>query len=177
MGRKRSIEEHREDAAGREERPRPHLYLILDNIRSLNNVGAIFRAADGFGVRKIYLCGITPRPPRPEIAKISLGAEETVPHEALADAAKAVRLLQAEGVTVLCAEQTDRSLSLYEAPLPAPLAIVVGHETDGIGEKVLELSDGELEIPMFGAKHSHNVATAAGVILGEIRRRWSAAGG
>ena len=177
MGRKRSIEEHRDDAEERGSSPRPHLHLILDDIRSLNNVGAIFRAADGFGVRKIWLCGITPRPPRPEIAKISLGAEESVPHEGLADAAKAVRILQAEGVTVLCAEQTDRSRSIYDVPLPSPLAIVLGHETSGVGEKVLELSDGEIEIPMFGAKHSHNVATAAGVILAEVRRRWGGLGG
>jgi len=177
VGRKRTIDDHREDAARRESAPRAELHLILDDIRSLNNVGAIFRAADGFGVRKIWLCGITPRPPRPEIAKISLGAEESVPHEALADAAKAVRILQSRGVTVLCAEQTDRSRSVYEAPLPAPLAIVLGHETAGVGEKTLELSDGEIEIPMFGAKHSHNVATAAGVILAEVRRRWAELGG
>jgi tRNA G18 (ribose-2'-O)-methylase SpoU len=172
MSRKRSIADHRAAAAGRERAPRRELYLILDNIRSLNNVGAIFRAADGFGVRKIYLCGITPRPPRPEIAKISLGAEDAVDWEALADPAKAVRVLQTAGVTVLCAEQTDRSRSLYEADLPHPLAIVLGHETSGIDEKVLALADGEVEIPMFGAKHSHNVATAAGVILAEVRRRW-----
>ncbi len=172
MGRKRTMEDHREDSATRERFPRPHLYLILDNIRSLNNVGAIFRTADGFGVRRIYLCGITPSPPRPEIAKISLGAENSVDYESHSDAAKAVRLLQMEGVTVLCAEQTDRSRSIYEVSVPPAVAIVLGHETDGIGDKVLELSDGEIEIPMYGAKHSHNVATAAGIILGEIRRGW-----
>ncbi|NCG57265.1 MAG: hypothetical protein GWP35_10220 [Proteobacteria bacterium] len=78
MSRKRRIDQHRADADSRSQRPRPGLVLILDNIRSLTNVGSIFRAADGFGVRKIYLCGITPTPPRPEIAKISLGAEDTI---------------------------------------------------------------------------------------------------
>jgi 23S rRNA (guanosine2251-2'-O)-methyltransferase len=172
MGRKRTIEDHRRKSARRQRSPRPHLYLILDNIRSLNNVGAIFRAADGCGVRKIFLCGITPSPPRPEIAKISLGAEDNVEYESLADPTKALRLLQAEGVTVLCAEQTTASQSIYETAFPHPLAIVLGHETDGVDVKVLELADGEVEIPMFGGKHSHNVATATGIILSEVRRRW-----
>jgi len=177
MVRKRTMEDHRRDTAERERRSRAALTLVLDNIRSLTNVGAIFRAADGFGVRKIYLCGITPSPPRPEIAKISLGAENTVEYETLTDPAKAVRILQAEGATVLCAEQTDRSVPIYDRDYPEPLAIVLGHETMGIDEKVLHLADGEIEIPMFGAKHSHNVATAAGIILSEVRRRWREADG
>ncbi len=176
MTRKRTIKDHRADSRDRESGPRAPLYLVLDNIRSLTNVGSIFRAADGMGVRKIFLCGITPAPPRPEIAKISLGAEETTPFEILADPAKAVRLLQLEGVPVFCCEQTDRSASIYETAFPSPLALVLGHETSGIDDQVLHLSDGEVEIPMFGSKHSHNVATACGIILGEVRRQWSSAG-
>jgi len=157
----------------REESPRPHLYLILDNIRSLTNVGAIFRAADGCGVRKIFICGITPSPPRPEIAKISLGAENSVEYETMSDPAKAVRILQSEEIPVWCAEQTDRSRSIFEVEFPYPLALVLGHETSGIDDQVLHLSDGAVEIPMYGAKHSHNVATASAIILSEVRRQWT----
>ena len=176
MSRKRRIDQHRADSSLRVHRPRPHLYLVLDNVRSLNNVGAIFRASDGFGVRKIYLCGITPSPPRPEIAKISLGSENSVEYEALEDTAKAVWILKQQGVKVLAAEQTRESASIFETELPHPLAIVLGHETVGVDDQVLHLCDGSVEIPMFGTKHSHNVATAAGVILSEVRRRWQQLG-
>lgn len=177
MSRKRTLDDHKVDAAQREGIAREPLFLVLDNIRSLANVGAIFRLADGFGVRKIFLCGITPVPPRPEIAKISLGAEDTVDFEWLADPAKAVWLLQNEGIPVICLEQTHRSGSIYDLAFPRPLALVLGHETSGVDEKVLHLSDGEVEIPMYGSKHSHNVATSAGITLGEIRRQWSVASG
>ena len=172
MPRKRRIDQHRADADGRQHRRRPDLFLILDNIRSLTNVGSIFRAADGFGVKKIYLCGITPAPPRPEITKISLGAEETTEWEQLEDPAMAVRILQNDSVTVLALEQTEDSLPIYDKQFPHPLAIVVGHEVVGVDEQVIHLCDGTIEIPMFGSKHSHNVATSAGIVLSEIRRQW-----
>ena len=176
MPRKRRIDQHRADAALRQQRNRPQLSLILDNVRSLTNVGAIFRAADGFGVRKIFLCGITPTPPRPEIEKISLGSEQTTQWEHVEDPAMAVRTLQNEGVTVLALEQTQNSHSLYEIDPPHPLAIVVGHEVVGIDEQVLFLCDGTVEIPMFGSKHSHNVATSCGIVLSEVRRNWLSLG-
>lgn len=176
MSRKRRIDQHRADADQRQQRERPQLSLILDNIRSLTNVGAIFRAADGFGVKKIYLCGITPTPPRPEIEKISLGSELTTRWEHIEDPAKIVRVLQNEGVTVLALEQTQDSHSLYDVDLPYPLAIVVGHEVVGIDEQVLFLCDGTIEIPMFGSKHSHNVATSCGIVLSEVRRHWLSLG-
>ena len=170
------MDEHRADAALREHRSRPHLYLILDNIRSLNNVGAIFRAADGFGVRKIYLTGITPSPPRPEIAKISLGAENTVAYESLEDPATAVIRLREQGIPSIAAEQTQGSLPLPKFEFPHPMALILGHETVGVDDQVLSFCKGLVEIPMYGAKHSHNVATATGIVLYEIRRQWDAAG-
>ncbi len=172
MSRKRRIDQHRADADLRQQRQRPDLFLVLDNIRSLSNVGSIFRAADGFGVSKIFLCGITATPPRPEIAKISLGAEETTEWAHMEDPAMAVRLLQNAGVTVYALEQTEVSQPIYDAELPHPIAIVVGHEVVGVDEQVIHLCDGSLEIPMFGSKHSHNVATSAGIVLSEIRRQW-----
>jgi len=172
VSRKRRIDQHRADADSRSQRPRPELVLILDNIRSLTNVGSIFRAADGFGVRKIYLCGITPTPPRPEIAKISLGAEDTIEWQHLEDPAVAVRKLQNDGYTVLSLEQTRESESIYDYQYPHPLAIVLGHEVVGVDEQILFLGDGSVEIPMFGSKHSHNVATSCGILLSEVRRHW-----
>lgn len=173
MGRqKRRLDEHRAAAALREHRTRPELYLILDNVRSLANVGAIFRVADGLGVRKIYLAGITPSPPRPEIAKISLGAEESVAYEALEDPARAVVLLREQGIPCVAAEQTRDSVLLHELEFPHPVGIVLGHETVGIDDQVLSLCQTAVEIPMYGAKHSHNVATATGIILYEVRRQW-----
>lgn len=174
--RKRRMDEHRADAALRENRPRPHLYLILDNIRSLQNVGSIFRAADGFGVRKIYLTGITPSPPRPEIAKISLGAEKSVEYESMEDPARAVVYLRELGIPSVAAEQTSGSRPIDEFDFPHPVALILGHETVGIDDQVLHLCEGICEIPMHGMKHSHNVATATGIILYEIRRQWQAAG-
>ncbi|MGE4619969.1 MAG: RNA methyltransferase [Planctomycetota bacterium] len=172
MPRKRRIDQHRTDADLRQHKARPHLSLILDNIRSLTNVGSIFRAADGFGVRKIYLCGITPTPPRPEIAKISLGSELTTEWEHIEDPAMAVRRLQNDGVSVVALEQTQESSSIYDIDFPYPLAIVLGHEVVGVDEQVLFLCDGTIEIPMFGSKHSHNVATSCGIVLSEVRRNW-----
>lgn len=174
--RKRRMDEHRADAALREHWPRAHLYLVLDNIRSLNNVGAIFRAADGAGVRKIFLTGITPSPPRPEIAKIALGAENSVDYESIEDPARAVAILADMGVPSVAAEQTRDSLPLPDYEFPHPVAIVLGHETVGVDGPVLARCVQSIEIPMYGSKHSHNVATAGGIILYEVRRQWAARG-
>ncbi len=174
--RKKRLDDQRAEAALREHIPRPHLYLVLDNIRSLHNVGAIFRAADGFGVRKILLTGITPCPPRPEIAKISLGAERSVEFEWMEDPARAVVLLREMGAEVVAAEQADASVPLWDWAFGHPLGIVLGHEQVGVDAKVLSLADGLVEVPMFGTKHSHNVGTAAGIILAEVRRQWRARG-
>ncbi|MFN0058527.1 MAG: RNA methyltransferase [Planctomycetota bacterium] len=170
--RKRRVDEQRRDADARKSSLRPELYLILDNVRSLHNVGSIFRTADGFAVRKIFLGGYTPSPPRPEISKTALGAEATVDFEAVSDAALAVIRLKAAGVCVVAVEQADRSSSIYDYAFPRALALVLGHETDGVANKVIELADACVEIPMFGVKHSHNVCVAAGIVLAEVRRQW-----
>ena len=149
---------------------------MLDNVRSLHNVGATFRAADGFGVRKIFLTGITPRPPRPEISKVALGAEESVEFEWMEDTGRALLVLQRMGVHIVALEQTHNSVSFYDYTFPEPLAIVLGHEQLGVDDSSLARCDGAVEIPMFGAKHSHNVATSAGIVLSEVRRQWSECG-
>lgn len=151
--------------------PRLPVYLVCENIRSLWNVGAIFRTADGAGVRKIYLTGYTGKPPRPEIAKTALGAEKAVPWEAVQDPAKVIIKLHHEGIPVFALEQTRRSVPLWECELSPPFGLVIGNETEGVSNQVLSLVDGAMEIPMFGMKESLNVAVSCGVALYEIARR------
>ncbi len=153
------------------ELPRLPVYLICDNIRSLWNVGSIFRTADGAGITRIFLCGYTGRPPRPEISKTALGAENVVPWEGVDDPGKAVVLLQRQGVPVYVLEHTDRGVLVWESPIQFPLGLVIGNEVDGVSPHVVSLADGALELPMYGVKESLNVAVACGVALYELARR------
>lgn len=171
--RKRGLEEHLRAAEGREDWPTLPVQLVLDNVRSLHNVGSLFRTADGFGVRKLQLLGFTPAPPRPEIAKTAIGAEAVVPFVAVEDPAVALLRLETEGYQLVALEQTATSESIYEFDFRFPLAIVLGHETDGVSDEVLARVHATVEIPMLGVKHSHNVAVAGGIVLGEVYRRWA----
>lgn len=146
-------------------------YLILDNIRSQYNVGAIFRTADAAGVAKIFLVGYTPAPidrfgrPVPELEKTSLGATKSVPWESVSDTLSLVKCLQADGVTVVAVELTPTSISLYDFDVPENVAYIVGNEIDGVSPVVLEAVDTVVEIPMAGMKESLNVSVATGIIL------------
>jgi tRNA G18 (ribose-2'-O)-methylase SpoU len=146
--------------------------VVLDNIRSMHNVGSVFRTADAFLLRGIYLCGYTPQPPHRDIHKTALGAEETVEWHYFPTAAEAVRSLKAEGVAVYAVEQTDRSVSLpeFSSQHRGPVAIVFGNEVSGVGEAALALCDGSIEIPQWGMKHSLNISIAAGIVLWELVR-------
>ncbi len=170
---KRSIEEHRRDTEARAENPRLPIHLIADNIRSMHNVGSIFRTADGFRIEKLYLTGYSATPPRPEISKTAIGAEETVPFASRSDPGVFVKALQMRGIPVFALEQTRSSLSIYEFEFPNPVALVVGNEIEGVRQEALRFVDGSVEIPMLGAKHSHNVAVAVGILLSEIYRQWT----
>lgn len=170
--RKRGLEEHLRAAEAREDWPTLPVQLVLDNVRSLHNVGSLFRTADGFGIRKLQLLGFTPAPPRPEIAKTAIGAEEVVPFETIEDPAVAMLRLEAEGYQLVALEQTTASESIYDFDFRFPVAIVLGHETDGVSDEVLARVEATVEIPMLGVKHSHNVAVAGGIVLGEVYRRW-----
>jgi len=170
--RKRLLDAHRRDAAARSGQSPPELYLVLDRIRSMHNVGALFRTADGFGVREVIRGGYTPAPPRPEISKTALGAEETVPFHCQEDLRVSILRLRQKGVPVIALEQTADSRSIYEFEFPYPLALLVGHETEGVDDDLLACADAAVEIPMHGVKHSHNVTIATGIALGEIRRQW-----
>lgn len=143
------------------------LTVVLDNIRSLHNVGSIFRTADAFRLERLCLCGITACPPAAEIHKTALGAEDTVPwtyHERTIDA---VRELQGRGYKVLAVEQVEDSMKLDTWSLPAAegIALVMGNEVKGVDQTVVDACDGALEIPQFGMKHSLNVSVSAGIVI------------
>ena len=147
--------------------PKSPVVLVLDNVRSMHNVGAIFRTADAFALEKIWLCGITPRPPHREITKTALGSEESMAWEYATETTAAVVVLKQAGYQVVAVEQTTGSVALpqFRPATGRPLALVLGNEVFGVDDAVLELCDLAVEIPQFGTKHSLNVGVAAGVVL------------
>lgn len=146
-------------------------YLILENIRSAHNVGAMFRTADGAGVSKIFLCGYTPTPTdrfgrvQEEIKKTSLGASETMDWEKVNECVEVAGRLHAEGVNVVAIEQTESSQTLGSLNLNGDTAYVLGNEIDGVSAEVLEAADLVVQLPMLGDKESLNVSTTAGIVL------------
>lgn len=144
------------------------VYVLLDNIRSLYNVGSIFRTADAARVEKIILTGITGKPPRKEIDKTALGASETVPWEYNPSATDAIDRMKKQGVPIIILEHTDSNIEYKRMDFPFPCCLVMGNEVDGIQEKILGLSDASIEIPMYGTKHSLNVSVAFGIVIYEI---------
>jgi len=144
------------------------IYLVLDNIRSMYNVGAMFRSAEGARVKKIYLCGITATPPREKIFKTSMGAVDWVDWEYHESAKVLAEKLKVRKIQLVALEQTDTSVHYKKAKYKRPIAIVVGHELKGVSNDVLKLCDLCVEIPMYGRANSLNVATSAGIILYEV---------
>jgi 23S rRNA (guanosine2251-2'-O)-methyltransferase len=146
--------------------------LVLDNVRSLYNVGAFFRAADGAGIEKLFLCGITGRPPKKAITKTALGAEETVPWDHSWEAIPVVEDLRARGYEVAAIETSVRSVDLFDWKPNFPVCLLFGHEVDGLRPELERLADTHVRIPMLGVKHSLNVATAGGVAVYELLRKY-----
>lgn len=147
--------------------PKHPLVLVLDNIRSLANVGSAFRTGDAFAVEKVFLCGITGTPPHREIHKSALGAQETVAWEHAPDAAALCSQLKAAGYQILAVEQAEGSTLLQDfTPQEGQKwALVFGNEVDGVSEEVMQLADLALEIPQWGTKHSLNVSVSMGIVL------------
>lgn len=141
---------------------------MLDNIRSLYNVGSLFRTADALLVEKIILCGITGTPPDKQIEKVALGAVETVPFEYAKDIGETVRKLKAAGKQIVALELTKESINYRKADYAEEIALVVGNEVDGVTDEVLEMADLAVDIPMKGRANSLNVATATAVVAYEI---------
>ncbi len=148
--------------------------IVLDNVRSLNNIGSVFRTADAFLLRGICLCGITAKPPHRDIEKTALGATETIYWEYFDNTIDAIKKLKELGYKILAIEQTHNSilLSAFEPEHEEKYAFVFGHEVTGVSEEVLELCDNWIEIPQFGTKHSLNIAVSAGIVVWDIYNKY-----
>lgn len=149
------------------------LVVVLDNIRSCNNIGSVFRTSDALLIEKVYLCGITATPPNAEIHKTALDAEKSVEWEYFEKTEDAVTELQNKGFKVYAIEQVENSISLPDY-LPADgekVAVVFGNEVKGVQQKVVNICNGSIEIPQFGTKHSFNVSVSTGIVLWEIFRK------
>lgn len=167
------MEMNRLDVASFRKAAKLSLAIVLDDIRSLHNVGSVFRTADAFRVESIHLCGITACPPHPEIHKTALGAEDSVAWTYTRSALDAVTALQQSGYTVLAVEQAEGSTLLHELELDpcGRYALVMGNEVKGVNQQVVDRCDGCIEIPQFGTKHSLNVSVSCGIVLWECARQ------
>lgn len=148
------------------------LVMVLDNVRSLHNVGSVFRTADAFRLAGLWLCGITATPPSAEIHKTALGAEDSVAWHYRSDTLEAVRELQRAGYCVLAVEQVEGSTMLHRLALDPSrrYALVMGNEVKGVRQDVVDACDGAVEIPQFGTKHSLNVSVSAGIVMWEAAK-------
>ena len=147
--------------------------IVLDNIRSALNVGSVFRSSDAYLIEKIYLCGITAKPPHKEITKTAIGATESVNWEYSDSTIAVVQSLKDKGYKVLGVEQTDKSHMLQDYPISKSkrYALVFGNEVNGVSDEVLPLLDHAIELPQFGTKHSLNISVCAGIVIWEFWRR------
>lgn len=162
------------------EAPKMPLIVVLDDVRSMYNIGSVFRTCDAFRVEAVYLCGITAQPPHPEIHKTALGGEDSVTWRYFKTAKEAVEELHRNNTFVYAVEQCEGSTKLQElSPDQSPLkfAVVFGNEVKGVHQEVVDLCDGCLEIPQFGTKHSMNVSVTTGIVIWEFAREWMKARG
>lgn len=145
-----------------------NLVVVLDNVRSMNNVGSVFRTSDAFLIEKVYLCGITATPPHNEIQKTALGATESVDWEYVENTLDVISKLKTGGYAVYAIEQAEESLKLNEFKAEGKVAVVFGHEVRGVQQEVVDACDNCIEIPQYGTKHSLNISVCAGVVLWEV---------
>lgn len=162
-----SVEDFREAA-------KMPLTVVLDDVRSMYNIGSVFRTSDAFRVKEVLLCGITATPPHPEIHKTALGGEESVGWKYFATADDAVEELRKDGYKIYSIEQAEGSTMLndFAADRSTPVAVVLGNEVKGVSQSVIDKSDGCIEIPQFGTKHSMNVSVTAGIIIWELAKNY-----
>ncbi|MGO1586094.1 MAG: RNA methyltransferase [Mesonia sp.] len=146
------------------------IIVILDNVRSLNNIGAVFRSADAFLIEKIYLCGITAKPPHKDIQKTALGATDTVIWEHHEKTKDVIKTLQENGVKILSIEQAEDAVMLqdFTPQKDTTYAIVFGNEVKGVQQSIVSMSDEVIEIPQYGSKHSLNISVSAGVVMWDL---------
>lgn len=150
------------------------LTVVLDNVRSLHNVGSVFRTSDAFRVERVLLCGITATPPHSEIHKTALGAEDVVAWQYYPDTMQAVDALRGEGYGIYAIEQVQGSLSLQNFAVEENkhYAVILGNEVKGVQQQVVDACDGAIELPQFGTKHSLNVSVTAGMVIWEFARKF-----
>ncbi|MAX68106.1 MAG: RNA methyltransferase [Flavobacteriales bacterium] len=148
------------------------IVIVLDNVRSALNVGSSFRTADAFRIEKIYLCGITATPPNKEIRKSALGATESVKWEKVEDTESIIKKLKSEGFHTCAIEQTENSTMLNNfIPPEKQIAVVFGHEVNGVQQSVIDLCDQSIEIPQIGTKHSLNISVSVGVVIWDLYKK------
>lgn len=150
--------------------------VILDNVRSGMNVGSVFRTCDAFKIEKICLCGYSTRPPHRDVLKTALGSTESVTWEAFDNVSDCINKIKSEGYKVFSVEQVEGSISLIEFKIQSsvPLAVVFGNEVSGVSTEALDLSDGCIEVPQWGTKHSLNIGVCAGVVLWDFAKQLNA---
>lgn len=155
---------------GFKEETKTPIIVVLDNIRSLNNIGSVFRSSDAFRIEKIYLCGITATPSHRDIHKTAIGATESVEWEHATDTIEVMNKLQAEGVHCISIEQTENSIMLddFQPVKNQRYAVIMGNEVDGVQQSVIDLSNSVIEIPQIGTKHSLNISVCTGVVLWDL---------
>ena len=171
--RKLTVEDmHRIDVATFKQAQKLPLIMVLDNVRSLHNVGSVLRTADAFRIEAVYMCGITATPPSAEIHKTALGAEDSVAWQYFEDTLQAVEKLKTEGYTVLAVEQVEGSLKLGDFAFEPQkkYALVMGNEVKCVRQDVVDACHQALEIPQYGTKHSMNVSVTAGIVMWEVER-------
>lgn len=158
-----SVDEYKEVA-------KTPITVILDNVRSCNNIGSVFRTSDALLIEKVILCGITATPPNTEIHKTALDAEKSVPWEYYAETESAVDELKLNGYQVFAVEQVENSIMLpdFKPSKDQKLALIFGNEVKGVQQKVIDLCDGAIEIPQYGTKHSFNISVSAGIVLWDL---------
>ena len=144
------------------------LIIILDDVRSLHNIGSVFRTADGFLIEKIYLCGITATPPNKEINKTALGATETVDWEHRDDLLSLIEELKKEDIAVFAVEQVENSVSLESFSPNGKTALIFGNEVFGVSQEAVKICDGSIEIPQLGTKHSLNISVTTGIVIWDL---------
>ncbi len=171
------ISGHRTPRNALQATPRVPIYVMVDNVRSLYNIGSIFRTSDGAWIQKLFLCGFTPHPPRKEIDKTALGATETVPWEYHKDPREVLVELKRGGTRICVLEQTTRSIPYTEVTSEQfPLCLIIGNEITGVSHPLVEAADMAIEIPMVGTKQSLNVAVAYGIAVFELVRIYRTGG-
>ncbi len=153
--------------------PKIPVTVILDNIRSMNNIGSVFRTSDAFLIEKIILCGITAKPPHNDIRKTALGADESVDWEYFKETKDAVKLLKSKNYTVISVEQAENSILLqnFKPENKKKYALIFGNEVKGVQQEIVDISDHCIEIPQEGTKHSLNISVSAGMVLWDFYRK------